>query len=397
MDIAINYLWQLRNRPLQRASFTPDELSTLKGEFEAFTNYVPSDRDGYNDIRAKHTDNDAKGHALGPSLFVAKVAREYTAFIEREIVNGPIGQRLRDLAAETQSPHFRGDRQQGSRSRVLIAGALPPMVLDQHLYRLQAKYVDQHADAPSSSAPGPPGRTGLSLAAISLQDNPPAPPPRSPGGASVSVSASTRSSPGRSTALFDVAESAEVASSVTSHDDEEAEGEDAESEQAKQTFESMLRQQPPICDLPTRVDMVDDFNAQLRAFCEQYPDVLAYVSINDAMRQAHPDLDEDEDASPSRTASAVSEAQPAASEGKDKRKKKIKGEAVLAYYCSQAPGDGANVHPTWERTYPLWLETLREVGVDVDSFPQMDLSKTEAQWTASKEERLQRSKYRTAI
>jgi len=68
---------------------------------------------------------------------------------------------------------------------------------------------------------------------------------------------------------------------------------------------------------------------------------------------------------------------------------------VLDYYCSQVEGDGANVHPTWERTYPLWLEVLKEVGVDVDSFPEVDLEGTEAAWTAEKGARLEGSRYKT--
>lgn len=362
VDLNINYLWQLRNRPLQPASFTPDELATMHGPFEAFKNYVPPETED-DDVRARHTDNDSRGHALGPTQFVSKVAREYTAFIEREIVNGPVGQRLKELAEETKSVHWRGGGE--SRSRVLIAGALPPMVLDKHLYRLQAKYVDQHADTPAKPPRGP---DDLSLASLSLTD-----PSRKSNGQT--NSASTRSSASSQepapVSAFDEPLADSAHSSLTSQSAGSSEEEKLEA-LAKQTFDSMLAQQPPICTLPTRVDMIDQFNTALRTFCDSHPDVLRYVSINESMRAAHPD--------------------PLIPTGGEED---VQGTAVLQYYCSQAPGDGANVHPTWERTYPLWLESLRGVGVEVDSFPNVDLDKTEAQWTASKEERLINSKYRT--
>lgn len=376
VDLNINYLWQLRNRPLLPASFTPAELEGLHTPFEAFTNYVPPETDD-DDVRAKHTDNDSRGHALGPKQFVAKVVREYTAFIEREIVLGPIGRMLQTLAEETRSVHWRGGGP--SRSRVLVAGALPPMVLDPHLYRLQAKYVDQHADTPSRSPAPRAGADELSLSSLRLDDHDHAHAPavgKQPHSASTRSSTSSRDcdrtvSPRLEEGLIDSTHSSLTSPSHSALSDEE------KLEQlAKQTFESMLAQRPSICTLPTRVEMIDEFNDSLRAFCESHPDVLAYVSINEAMRAAHPDPD---------TGTGT---------GTDSEDD-VKGTAVLKYYCSQAPGDGANVHPTWERTYPLWLDTLREAGVDVDSFPNVDLDKTEAQWTASKEERLLRSKYRT--
>jgi len=130
--------------------------------------------------------------------------------------------------------------------------------------------------------------------------------------------------------------------------------------------------------------MIDDFNSQLREFCARYPDVLEYIEINDTMRQAHPDplVDIDVDVSTTSTSSDTT-----------------RGLEIIMYYSSGADGDGANVHPTWERTYLLWIDKLRRLGVDVDTFPKVSLDELEAalaDYTTKKGDRLQTSSFRTA-
>lgn len=260
-----------------------------------------------------------------------------------------------------------------------MAGALPPMVKDQHLFRLQAKYVDQHADGSSKSPPRPrPARLApitrpeeIALDSLSVQDSP----------------GSSTSSRKTSEKKFENDLTNSLHSSVSSNPTSPSEG-DHDELPAKKTFESMFQQSPPICTLPTRVDMIDDFNTQLRAFCAKHPDVLEYIEINDSMRKAHPD----------RLVDTTSTSVPK-DESEDEREMMIRGMPIIKYYASSAEGDGANVHPTWERTYPLWLDKLREVGVDVDTFPQVDMEELErklAEYVEQKGGRLLTSKYRTA-
>ena len=391
VDLNINYLFQLRTRPLEPGSFTKEELSQLDGPFKAFTNYIPPAPE--DETRAVHSSNETAGCALGPKKFVQKIIKAYTEFIEREIVNGPVGQLLKDLAAEAKSPHHRNGGP--SRSRVLIAGALPPMVKDQHIFRIQAKYIEQHADGTSKSPPGPrPTKLtsissrpeNLSLSTLSIQDKQDSP--------KSSTSSPTSTSASASKSMFENDLSNSIHSSQSSSPEDQA---DNQAKLAEQTFKEMLNQSPDICSLPTRVDMIDDFNTQLREFCERYPDVLQYIEINDSMRQAHPDhLVDTTTTSPTSpsTSSPLSSSSGSEADGE----MMIKGMPIIKYYASSADGDGANVHPTWERTYPLWLAKLREVGVDVDTFPQMDREELErklAEYVEQKGGRLLTSKFRT--
>jgi hypothetical protein len=229
-----------------------------------------------------------------------------------------------------------------------VAGALPPMVKDGNLYRILGKYVDQHVEVTS------PLRGDLKLDQVGLRRR-----------------GSKGTSDKENVQLVDISTRSEVdelTNSISTHltipeskeeSEEEEEGEEVEQE-SKSTFSTLLSLSPSPCSLAIRSQMISSFNTQLSAFCAKYPSILHYISINDAMRTAHP--------------------------GDDK---------TLEYYCSQVEGDGANVHPTWERTYPLWLDQLRGVGVDVDSFPEVDLEGTEAAWTAEKGARLEGSRYKT--
>ena len=397
----INYLFQLRTYGLVEESFTDEEKLQLNGaDFKAFTNLIPPSEEDAN--RATHTHTDNKGPALGPKKFVQKVVHHYTQFIERELVNGPVGQKLKDLAEQAKSPHHRGGPP--STSRILVAGALPPMVKDQHLWRIQAKYVDQHADGPDAGSAGKTWGPSKSPTRVPIKLAPPLARPEELALDRLSVqdspqsSASTRTSGSKTGFEENLSDS--LHSSVSSNLITEAsamEKQEREKEILSQkTFESMLQQVPSICDLPTRVGMIDDFNTQLRAFCELHPDVLRYIEINDTMRQAHPDRLIDVVHDTKCPSSFNNSSSPS---GEANAESTIKGIPVIEYYASQAEGDGANVHPTWERTYTLWLDKFREMGVDVDSFPPVDQEELERglrEYTEQKGDRLLTSKYRTA-
>jgi hypothetical protein len=306
---------------------------------------------------ADHTENDNTPTALGPTLFVSKVIREYTEFIEREIVNGPIGAKLRAFDEAANDIHARN--MSPSKNRVLVAGALPPMVKDENLYRILGKYVDQHVEVTS------PAKVDLKLESIGKRR----------GSRSVSVperrdvrppSSTDSTITGCSTSgVDDLADS--ISTNLTIPDTISESGTSAEQEkekeieaESKSTFETLLSLDPSPCTLKIRSQMIQSFNTQLSSFCELHPSILRYIAINDQMSSSHPGDSE-----------------------------------ILDYYSSQVEGDGANVHPTWERTYPLWLDELKRVGVDVDSFPEVDLEGSEAAWTAEKGARLEGSRYKT--
>lgn len=78
-------------------------------------------------------------HALGPKLFVKSVIKHYTEWLEREIVNGPIGKERCRRVEEARS--------QGTVAptcKILIAAALPPIVPDEALSRITEKYTQTH-------------------------------------------------------------------------------------------------------------------------------------------------------------------------------------------------------------------------------------------------------------
>ena len=248
-----------------------------------------------------------------------------------------------------------------SRNRVLVAGALPPMVKDSNLYRILGKYVDQHVEAisPSKAADLKLEQIGKRRGSRGMAEK---------GNVLVDADVSGGSAdPHRTESEIDeLAESIETNLTIpdtrvgNQEDEDEKEKESRDQAESKSNFDALLDLSPSPCSLSIRSQMITSFNSQLSTFCAKYPKILEYISINEAMQSAHPGDSQ-----------------------------------VLDYYCSQVEGDGANVHPTWERTYPLWLEVLREVGVDVDSFPEVDLEGTEAAWTAEKGARLEGSRYKT--
>jgi len=249
-----------------------------------------------------------------------------------------------------------------SKNRVLVAGALPPMVKDENLYRILGKYVDQHVEVTS------PAKVDLKLESIGRRRGSRSVPERRDGKLVDvnSLSATDSTLTGSSTSdVNDLADSIStnltipdtISESVTSAEQEKEKEIEAES---KSTFETLLSLDPSPCTLKIRSQMIQSFNSQLSAFCELHPTILKYIAINDQMSSSHPGDSE-----------------------------------ILDYYSSQVEGDGANVHPTWERTYPLWFDELKRVGVDVDSFPEVDLEGSEAAWTAEKGARLEGSRYKT--
>jgi len=271
------------------------------------------------------------------------------------------------------------------------------MVKDRVLYRILGKYVDQHVEARAAEmeAKGRQGRRSVSVSPARAKhevlehaddSGSRTPSPVAPSEAELEggpdPSSSQRSTEGNAGSDTNpnnlLAES--VATRLTVNDDADDEPEreamsDSERKaelESKTTFQHLLTLQPPVCSLTIRTRMIREYNSQLRQFCEKYPTILSYVGINEAMESAHPDS-----------------SSPSEEEGEGE------GSEVLRYYCSQVQGDGANVHPTWERTYPLWLEVLRGHGVDVDSFPDVDLEGTEAAWTAEKGARLEKSRFKT--
>lgn len=92
---------------------------------------------------ANATETSLSGHALGPMLFVEAVAKAYTSYLEREIVNGPIGNKLRKQAAKAQEGHA---DPRAAKGKVLVAAALPPLVQDSVLARIPEKYVERLED-----------------------------------------------------------------------------------------------------------------------------------------------------------------------------------------------------------------------------------------------------------
>jgi hypothetical protein len=305
---------------------------------------------------ADHTENDNTPTALGPTLFVTKVIREYTEFIEREIVNGPIGAKLRAFDEAANDIHARN--MSPSKNRVLVAGALPPMVRDENLYRILGKYVDQHVEVTS------PAKVDLKLESIGRRRGSRSVPDRGNGKLVDVGPPSVTDSTFTGSSTSDVGDLADSLSTNLIIPDTISEAEQAKEKEieaeSKSTFETLLTLDPSPCTLKIRSQMIQSFNSQLSSFCAKHPSILKYIAINDQMSSSHPGDSE-----------------------------------ILDYYSSQVEGDGANVHPTWERTYPLWLDELKRVGVDVDSFPEVDLEGSEAAWTAEKGARLEGSRYKT--
>ncbi len=67
-------------------------------------------------VLASATETSSRGPALGPELFVHAILEAYTSWLEREVVNGPIGERLlsaskqrRESSSTTSNPASTSD------------------------------------------------------------------------------------------------------------------------------------------------------------------------------------------------------------------------------------------------------------------------------------------------
>lgn len=286
-------------------------------EHSAFTEEPSAVSTPAENVLANATENLGKGPALGPERFVDNVANAYIAWLDREVVNGPIGRRAAEVAAQLNG-EGRTPLRRLAPTKVLVGAALPPLVQDETLPRIPEKYVERleedHAKAQRALERGDQrvSRTPWAKASTSS--------PRSAtleiedSLAKVSLSNGDRLSP----APFDLP--------------------------AKVSVHDLLAHDPPLCTKPVRIAMTQRFNDALRTFCAQHPNVLEFVDISDDMLAA--------DASDRET---TGDAPPA-----------IDGEVDRAAWA--CPVDLSNIHPLWEPTLPLWLQKLKPIGVPTDAF-----------------------------
>ena len=296
-------------------------------------------------VLASATETSLRGPALGPDLFVEIAIKGYTAWLEREIVNGPVGQRIKERNNDTTS--FR----RKPPGKILVAGALPPLVDDETLPRIPEKYVsrleedhtktqqalerderfgqdrgdkvekEKKSRTPWARRKSEEPEEGLST--VTKTDDVDVRPP-TPESAASSASSGFDSSLGSSTFT-----------AVTSPSLPSAKGEQAET--PRKSIEELLQHDPPLCTLPTRIYMTNKFNTLLSEFCARYPDVLAFVDI---------------------TPSMIANNSP---EGPVRP-----GQADRTTWA--CPVDPTNIHPLWEPTLPLWLEELGKQGVPVAGY-----------------------------
>lgn len=351
------------SRRKHRVADTDTDTDTTGNAAEA------SPGSGPNEVLANATETSLTGCALGPDLFVRAVVDAYTHFLEREIINGPVGERLRENARV---------RQEGKRARmpplgkVLIAGALPPLVEDEILPRIPEKYVerleDEHEKAQRALRMGQARGMGVGMmrgasnpdtveagvSTMRITDNPLTParpkrgdadsPPQSARSietASASASASTAPSSPPSTAS---AWGSKPPSPTCAPPPRPAPA----APRDKTPIIDLLMHDPPLCTLATRIAMTDAYNAALRAFVLRFPTELAWVDITTSM------LDADEravDAMPSSEATSA--------------RLRAHSRRVVDRGTWACPVDPTNVHPLWEPTLPLWLEGMGELGLPV--------------------------------
>ncbi|WRT68677.1 uncharacterized protein IL334_005656 [Kwoniella shivajii] len=374
VDLQINYLWQLANKPLTPLSFpssSPSQSSSAitDDEEDQDTDIIPSDPHHHtrrpSNVLATATETSATGPALGPELFVENVVKAYTAWLERDIINGPIGKRISG-AKEDSIPTSDSVRRKTPPSKVLIAAALPPLVEDELLPRIPEKYVErleedhskaQRAFERASSTPAPnvtlednangtgtgsktpwakngsPKSTNanldqdeleVGLSTLSVSDNRT---PNSPISSSSSASASSAS------ALFDSQRTANSISTMASSIHSSTSRKEKDS--SKTPISVLLNNDPPLCTLPIRVQMTNRYNTLLREYCERYPDILSFIDISPAM-----------------------------STGSENPS--VHGEVDRNVWA--CPVDPTNVHPLWEPTLPLWKDELKRHGLPTDTW-----------------------------
>lgn len=311
VDLQINYLWQLQHKPIGKATWSEAEAEAETEEAEE-TSVGPAADAAY--ILATATENAGKGPALGPERFVDTVVKAYTSWLEREVVNGPIGRRATEVAAQASGE--RAGARKLAPTKVLVAGALPPLVEDPTLPRIPEKYVERLEEdhkAAHRALAGSEQRERGSRTPWSRQG--PTSPPTSVSELERGMAATSLDTPGSATPT---------------------------KEDTKASVLDLLKHSPPLCTKPVRVSMTQRFNDGLEAFCKLHPSVLSYVDISDVMRSI------DKDA-----------AAPSAAD-------LIPGEVDRATWA--CPVDPSNIHPLWEPTLPLWLKALAPLGVPTESF-----------------------------
>ena len=407
MDLQINYLWQLQNKPITPYTFSNASSASTSDRSDEMDEEGPGSNAASTsrDVLANATETSMRGSALGPELFVQTVAKAYTSWLEREIVNGPVGERLRQSEGETGMVRRKGP------SKVLIAAALPPLVEDEILPRIPEKYVERleedhvkaHKAMGRRSSAKPTGREdalggssrtpwsrvkdegevldGLSTLQVSDDTHLDVPRGRIRDDGRTDAS-SARSSSTASTArssLFDpstpmngsVHTSLTIPSSPPTTDKETASTSgriedtsptsilDSEQQRGKKmSIQQLLRHDPPLCTLPVRIKMTNTFNSLISAFCALHPEVFEYIDITPAILAGN------------YTPSEI-------------------GAADRSTWA--CPVDATNIHPLWEPTLPLWLDELKKVGVPTDSYRiTEDAEETFRAYEADKRERTAR-------
>ncbi|WVQ68515.1 uncharacterized protein L199_006723 [Kwoniella botswanensis] len=399
VDLQINYLWQLANKPISHLSFPSTANSPHNKSHSHENDTVDSEEDEADEDSTQHhshsrrpsnvlataTETSAKGPALGPELFVESVVKAYKSWLEREIVNGPIGKRIKERLLEQNqesSSGRSGIRRRTPVSKVLIAAALPPLVEDELLPRIPEKYVERleedHSKAQramerrnkdsseekekenGSRTPwaknqnlsrrlslSPTPRTSklpdedleVGVSTLSLSDNtsdvviPNSPKSTSSFSSSTSSHASTLFESQRTANSMDTMYSSVHSLSPLPLPLPTSQGKAENS--TKTPVLELLAHDPPLCTLPVRVGMTNRFNTLIKQFCDDHSDVLSFVDISPAMKEGSE--------------------QPS-----------VHGEVDRNVWA--CPVDPTNVHPLWEPTLPLWKDELKKVGLPVDSW-----------------------------
>lgn len=286
----INYLWQLLNKPMGPG--------TWKEMGDSGERVADTELEGERDVLANATESTGK-IALGPELFVDNVAKVYCAWLEREVVNGPIGRR----AAEVKNSDKRL-----APTKVLVGGALPPLVEDDTLPRIPMKYVERLVEDHTK-------------AARAVKD---------------------RQERGSRTPWAkkpdDVTATSEIEAGMGSMNPFDKPIPAASKEQVTE-MEALFEHDPPLVTKPVRIAMTERFNAKMKAFCKLHPQVLGFVDIGDVMLAM--------DKADGATATNL-------------------GEVSRATWA--CPVDPSNIHPLWEPTIPLWLDKLKAFGIPTDEF-----------------------------
>jgi hypothetical protein len=358
VDLQINYLYQLQHKPISELSLSPAETLSSSSSQPLAIDPTSPEPDGMNAVLATATETALVGPALGPDLFVKAVFEAYSAFLLREVINGPIGERL------TQSPTSTSSVRRRPPGKILIASALPPLVEDEYLHRIPEKYVERleedHVKAQKrfegteeriSKTPWAgkgnlgygdgedwtgteqigDGGADIGLSGLHVTDeNDASQRPGTPKSASSTMTTATDSSYDANGMESSVHTSITVPSSPHSVKSDYA---PISTQENKTPISVLLEHNPPLCDLSTRVKMTNQYNALLSAFCAEHPQILHFIDISPTIL-SNP---KNEDGSADRG----------------------------TWAC---PVDPTNIHPLWEPTLPLWLEELGKVGLGVGNW-----------------------------